>query len=92
MQHLALPSQLTDQPWVERLVTTAEPGDHVAAPPAATYGDRLAQWIVRGTSLAQCAARLHQIDGELELLIAPPARTTTCSRETAPCYAARPYC
>lgn len=80
VQRLALPGHLTGQSWVERLVTTADPGDHVAAPPAATYGDRLAHWIVRGTDPAQCTARLSQIEDELELLIAPPARTTACSR------------
>lgn len=80
MQRLALPGHLTELSWVERLVTTAEPGDRVAAPPTATYGDRLAHWIVRGTSPAQCAARLGQIEDALELLIAPPTRTTACSR------------
>ncbi|MEW2493782.1 ATP-grasp domain-containing protein [Streptomyces nodosus] len=80
VQRLALPGHLAEQSWVERLVTTAEQGDLVAAPPAATYGDRLAHWIVRGTGPAQCAARLNHIEDELELLIAPPARTTACSR------------
>ncbi|GHB82276.1 hypothetical protein GCM10010306_091060 [Streptomyces umbrinus] len=80
VQRLALPSRLTEQSWVERLVTTSKPGDHVAAPPAAAYDDRLAHWIVRGTGPAQCAARLSQIEDALELLIAPPARTTACSR------------
>ncbi|MFF1680750.1 ATP-grasp domain-containing protein [Streptomyces sp. NPDC058256] len=80
VQRLAFPSHLTEQSWAERLVTTATPGDRVAAPPAATYSDRLAHWIVRGTNPAQCAERLGRIEGELELLIAPPAHTTACSR------------
>jgi biotin carboxylase len=80
VQRLALPDHLTEQSWVERLVTTAELGDRVAAPPAATYGDRLAHWIVRGTGPAQCADRLSQIEDALELLISPPARTTACNR------------
>ncbi|WP_167458933.1 MULTISPECIES: hypothetical protein [Streptomyces] len=37
VQRRALPGHLTDQTWVERLVTTAEPGACVAAPPAAIY-------------------------------------------------------
>ncbi|MFI8091541.1 ATP-grasp domain-containing protein [Streptomyces sp. NPDC086080] len=80
IQHLAAPGQLTDHDWLERLVITTEPGAHVAAPPAATYDDRLAHWIVRGADPAQCAARLSQIEDALELLIAPQARTTACSR------------
>lgn len=80
VQRLALPGHLTEHSWVERLVTTVQPGSLVAAPPAATYGDRLAHWIVRGTSPEQCAARLSQIENEVELLTNPPTRTTTCSR------------
>ncbi|HWU06068.1 MAG TPA: ATP-grasp domain-containing protein [Streptomyces sp.] len=77
VQRLTLPSQLTEQPWVERLETTAEPGAHVAAPPAATYGDRLAHWIVRGTGPAQCASRLSQVEGGVELHIASSTRAAT---------------
>ncbi|MFE5842075.1 ATP-grasp domain-containing protein [Streptomyces niveus] len=81
VRHLTLPGRLTQQPWAERMVTTAEPGDHVTAPPAATYGDRLAHWIVRGDSPEQCADRLRQIEHQVELLIAPPTtRTTSCGR------------
>lgn len=80
LQRLTAPSQLTSHTWLERLVTTAQPGDRVAAPPAATYGDRLAHWIVRGTDPVQCAARMSRVEEQLEMYIASPAWTTTCSR------------
>ncbi|WP_440580947.1 ATP-grasp domain-containing protein [Streptomyces sp. PT19] len=73
-------SQLTDHTWLERLVTTAQPGDRVAAPPAATYGDRLAHWIVRGTDPVQCAARMSQVEEQMEMHIASAPRATSCSR------------
>ncbi|MFD7954365.1 ATP-grasp domain-containing protein [Streptomyces ardesiacus] len=79
LQQLTAPDHLSRPTWLERLVTTAQPGDQVAAPPAATYADRLAHWIVRGTEPLQCAARLRRIEEQLELYIAAPARTTTCS-------------
>ena len=79
-QHLAAPDRLTEHDWLERLVTTTEPGAHVAAPPAATYNDRLAHWIVRGADPAQCAARLSRIEGELEPLIVSAARMPAGTR------------
>ncbi|MFE5847618.1 ATP-grasp domain-containing protein [Streptomyces niveus] len=86
VRHLSLPSRLNEQPWVERMVTTAQPGDHVAAPPAATYGDRLGHWIVLGTGPEHCATRLKQIDDELELLIAPADASPTPQSTVPPAH------
>ncbi|MEV8336564.1 ATP-grasp domain-containing protein [Streptomyces niveus] len=79
-QQLATPNGLTQHDWLERLVTTTEPGAYVAAPPASTYNDRLAHWIVRGADPAQCAAHLSDIAGELEPLIVPVAHRSACPR------------
>ncbi|MFI1408707.1 ATP-grasp domain-containing protein [Streptomyces sp. NPDC020707] len=80
LQYLAAPSRLSEHDWLDRLVTTVESGAHVAAPPAATYSDRLAHWIVRGTDPAQCAARLTRIERELTPLITSTAYTPACTR------------
>ncbi|MGW6602251.1 ATP-binding protein [Streptomyces sp. NPDC055036] len=80
VRRLTVPEHLSEQDWVERMVTTTVPGTRVAAPPAATYGDRLGHWIVRGNSPGECTAGLARIDRELDLLIDASTHTTTCAR------------
>ncbi|MFE7077348.1 ATP-grasp domain-containing protein [Streptomyces sp. NPDC057620] len=79
LQHLSARPGFEQLPGLERLVLTHTPGAHVSAPPHATLADRLAHWVVLGSSADDCRTRLTQAADLLDVQIAPHAHTPACT-------------
>ncbi|WP_307080599.1 ATP-grasp domain-containing protein [Streptomyces canus] len=77
---LDLHGAIQDQLWLERLVWTRDVGTQVTAPPRASIDDRIAHWIVTGSTAADCAKRLDLVADHLSVRISRPAHITSCTR------------
>ncbi|MFI5702587.1 acetyl-CoA carboxylase biotin carboxylase subunit family protein [Streptomyces xanthochromogenes] len=64
--------------WLDTFEWTAEPGDHVNAPPHATLLDRLALAVVTGADPDTCHRRLQLTDERCGIHIQPDIVTTAC--------------
>ncbi|MGW3974214.1 ATP-grasp domain-containing protein [Streptomyces ardesiacus] len=80
LEHIAFPPGVSALPFVERAVISKKPGAQVSAPPRATLSDRLAHWVVTGTSSASCRHLLDEVGNHLDLLVASPVHTASCTR------------
>ncbi|MGW0572962.1 ATP-grasp domain-containing protein [Streptomyces tauricus] len=80
LQQLAVRPGAEQLPGLERLVLTHETGTQVSAPPHATLTDRLAHWIVLGSSADECRTRLAQAADLLDVQITTPVHATACTR------------
>jgi biotin carboxylase len=79
IQRLDVLGSVRDQLWLERLVWTRDVGTQVAAPPHASIDDRLAHWVVTGSTAAECAKRLDLVANHLTARINRPAHSTSCT-------------
>ncbi|MCW8101719.1 ATP-grasp domain-containing protein [Streptomyces tauricus] len=79
LQQLSARPGFEQLPGLERLVLTHTPGAHVSAPPHATLADRLAHWIVLGSSADECRTRLTQAADLLMVQIDEPVYTPACT-------------
>lgn len=79
IQRLDVHGAVRDQLWLERLVWTRDVGTQVTAPPRASIDDRIAHWVVTGSTAAECAKRLDMVADHLMVRVARPAHTTSCT-------------
>jgi biotin carboxylase len=80
VEQLDVHGAIHDQLWLERLVWTRDVGTQVTAPPRASIDDRIAHWVVTGSTAADCANRRALVADHLSVRVSRPVHTTSCTR------------
>ncbi|MFC4507917.1 MULTISPECIES: ATP-grasp domain-containing protein [Streptomyces] len=80
LDHLRFPPGLTALPFVDRVVLSRSPGEHVVAPPHSTIADRLAHWVVTADNAPDCELLLDEVATHLDITVNRPVRAASCSR------------
>ncbi|MGW0633135.1 ATP-grasp domain-containing protein [Streptomyces sp. NPDC002758] len=80
IERLDVHGAIQDQLWLERLVWAREVGTQVTAPPRASIDDRIAHWVVTGSTAADCAKRLLLVADHLTIRVSRPVHTTSCTQ------------
>ncbi|WP_093455973.1 MULTISPECIES: ATP-grasp domain-containing protein [unclassified Streptomyces] len=80
IERLDVHGTVSDQLWLERLVWTRDIGTQVIAPPRASIDDRIAHWIVTGSTAVECAKRRDLVADHLAVRVSRPAHSTSCTR------------